>query len=158
MWNKTTERTYEEAVPLNIERLRQWEAGELPVSTVDSKGMTFHWDSSRNAQWLWTGLVYISDDTTVGGELAFLDQGIPDGPITSGDLMQPANGRLVLFSSGPENVHGPLLLDHGFRAGFAFFFSCLTDPSKADWDLPQDGSTSPESKSKSGREKEKEKV
>ena len=137
MWNHTKERTRAEAITLNAERLRAWEAGELPLSTVDEQGYTVHWDSARNPEWLWTGLVYISDSATVGGDLMFLDQGTPDGAITAGDLMQAANGRLVLFSSGPENVHGPTTLLHGFRGGFAFFFSCVTDKSRADWDNPQ---------------------
>ena len=138
MWNRTTERTREEATALNAERLQAWEAAELPVSIADSQGYTIHWDSARNREWLWTGLVYISDNSTVGGDLMFLDAGNLNGAITAGDLIQAANGRLVLFSSGPENIHGPTTLLHGFRGSFAFFFSCVTDKSRADWDSPVD--------------------
>ena len=138
LWNRTAERTREEAVELENRRLRAWQNAELPVSTVDAPGYTIHWDSARNPEWLWTGLVYISDNSTIGGDLMFLDQGTPNGAITGGDLMQAANGRLVLFSSGPENVHGPTTLLHGFRGSFAFFFSCITDQSRASWDHPQD--------------------
>eukprot|EP01043_Picozoa_sp_COSAG02_P028878 COSAG02_NODE_1772_length_10984_cov_8.166651_6_plen_237_part_00 len=85
-WNRTAERTREEAVELENRRLRAWQNAELPVSIVNAQGYTIHWDSARNPEWLWTGLVYISDNSTIGGDLKVLDQGTPNGAITGGDF------------------------------------------------------------------------
>lgn len=54
--------------------------------------------------------------------------------VSRGQLVEAMNGRLVVMTAGPENVHGPLTHYHGLRAGFAFFFSCNTAKSKAHWD------------------------
>ena len=44
--------------------------------------------------------------------------------LTSGMVVEPKPGRLVLFSSGGENFHAPLEVMRGKRPTFHFWFKC----------------------------------
>ena len=45
--------------------------------------------------------------------------------LTSGMVVEPKPGRLVLFSSGGENFHAPLEVVRGKRPTFHFWFKCI---------------------------------
>ena len=98
----------------------------------------FHVDRANVAAYHWSALLYLDSyglDFT-GAELEFAD------PTTSGDriIIQPRVGRLLLFTSGHENLHRVRPLSYGRRRVLAVWFSCNAedDLSQAIFQRPQD--------------------
>ena len=72
------------------------------------------------------------DDTPlVGGELAIVDAlARTDENVTvptSGLVIEPVRGRLVLFTGGGENYHSPLAVVRGRRTTYHVWFKCSCD-------------------------------
>ena len=119
-----------------------------------SKNNNLHADYLESSDYVYTAILYddIPDDL-VGGETALVnfrhnnnDEGddvtfgmeLPieslsykdeikfDRPIgfTDGVIVEPKAGRLVLFSSGAENFHSPMIVRQGERPCYHFWYKC----------------------------------
>ena len=55
-----------------------------------------------------------------------IDKDSPPQPfeITDGIIVEPKPGRLVIFSSGAENFHSPMVVKQGNRPTYHFWFKC----------------------------------
>lgn len=87
-----------------------------------------HTDMNNTLHYQYSGLLYMSDygkDFTAG-RLIFLSS---DDEVTEEEIVEPASGRVAIFTSGQENVHYVERLTSGQRFVLAFWFTC--DPAKA---------------------------
>lgn len=87
-----------------------------------------HADMNNTAHYQYSGLLYMSDynkDFTKG-RLMFLSS---TDEMTEEEVVEPARGRVAIFTSGQENVHYVERLTSGQRFVLAFWFTC--DPAKA---------------------------
>jgi hypothetical protein len=93
-------------------RFDQWQDALLGVA----QNNTEHYDYSA--------LLYLADhgEDFVGGEFEFLDQ---DGHVVT--TVEPKVGRVVLFSSGPENPHRVNQVREGVRFAMSLWFTCSRD-------------------------------
>ena len=48
----------------------------------------------------------------------------PQFEVSDGIIVEPKPGRLVLFSSGAENFHFPMVVKQGKRPTYHFWFKC----------------------------------
>lgn len=76
-----------------------------------------HMDKSNVITWDHSGVLYLTTkgEHFEGGNFAFLDQ---DEDV----LVEPREGRLITFTSGPENLHQVRKVTSGTRYNLALFF------------------------------------
>ena len=110
-----------------------------------------HVDRNNTPHYHYSGLLYLSDyekDFT-GGRLLFYDADAkisvdPQTYISSyeedaiQEIVEPRMGRVVTFSSGPENPHKVEKVLSGERAVLAFWFTCSQD---REFEIYLDGSS-----------------
>lgn len=98
-------------------------------------GRQGHIDAARATGWHWTCLLYIGDhnvDHMSGGQTLLIDQvDHGSGAAKSGLLVEPQRGRLLSFTSGPENVHHAMPVVRGLRSLVQIWFGCRSHPG--DW-------------------------
>ena len=88
----------------------------------------WHINAVRSRHWRYTAIIFLSsslgsgntrNDTSeqvIGGGTAFVRATDEVGRLKNGTLVLPRKGRVVLFSTGTENVHRVLPVVAGFRA------------------------------------------
>lgn len=78
-----------------------------------------HVDKDNTQHYDYSGLLYLSDyqDDFTGGLFAFLDK-------TSEHVVEPARGRLMMFTAGKENLHQVRKVESGARYVMSMWFSC----------------------------------
>jgi len=104
-----------------------------------------HIDTEQYSTFAVTSILYLNEHTTEydGGAFRFADDdqaakeplGGPPGGAWS--AVQPKQGRIVMFSSGRENVHHVEPVTAGVRMGLTMAFTC--SQAKADSVLAWDG-------------------
>jgi len=79
-----------------------------------------HVDKANIASYDYSALIYLSDygSDFDGGKFAFCDNGRVD------HIVEPRKGRLVAFTSGPENLHQVRNVTRGTRYVLAMWFTC----------------------------------
>lgn len=97
-------------------------------------GARGHIDAARPTQWLWTCLLYVGPhDELAGGETLLIDEAVdlvsstgrvPQVAASKGLLVEPRRGRLLVFTSGAENVHSALPIFGGHRALIQVWWTC----------------------------------
>lgn len=78
-----------------------------------------HIDRMQYGSFVFTGLLYLNDfdlDYT-GGKFGFVDR-------DANRTIEPVAGRLLLFSSGDENIHKVFKVDSGKRLALTIAFTC----------------------------------
>ena len=98
---------------------------------------SLHGDLNTDEMFMYTCILYLSDyDVDVhGGETGIADDVVwPMGKegelvgrsayVTSGLRVEPALGRLLVFSAGVENMHEMLMVTHGKRVAVQMWFAC----------------------------------
>eukprot|EP01052_Picozoa_sp_SAG31_P022843 SAG31_NODE_1841_length_7117_cov_12.976207_1_plen_218_part_00 len=101
----------------NLEQ--QFLAGQFAVQSAAA----LHWDNAKKVDWLYTALLYIGTDDVRRGHTIFVDE-LGDEKVQSGLLVAHKRGRLLVFSSGPENIHTGLNNAYGYRSLFQVWFKC----------------------------------
>ncbi|GLE11351.1 hypothetical protein PINS_up023731 [Pythium insidiosum] len=78
-----------------------------------------HVDKDNTQHYDYSGLLYLSDyaDEFTGGLFAFIDK-------TSEQVVEPARGRLMMFTSGKENLHQVRKVLTGTRYVMSMWFTC----------------------------------
>ncbi len=92
-----------------------------------------HADRNNTAHYHYSGLLYLSEygkDFT-GGEIKFYDPSTFNEDThtasTVEQTIQPRPGRVLIFSSGPENPHRVERVESGQRFVLAFWFTCMKE-------------------------------
>lgn len=84
------------------------------------------WELNGDYSRKYSAIVYLNDcgRDYSGGELAFFHTHFSDGQLhyERSRVVVPQAGRLVLFSSGPENIHATRPLRSGVRYSMAMWF------------------------------------
>jgi len=85
-----------------------------------------HADRNNTAHYHYSGLLYLSmyQEDFTGGRVLFYDA----ESAAVEQVVEPRPGRLLIFSSGPENPHKVERVTSGQRLVLAFWFTC--DPAK----------------------------
>lgn len=111
---------------------------EWPSEPLTWKPRSLHGDTNTDEMFLFTTILYLSQhgDDVVGGETGIADE--IDGThhqTLRGLRVEPSIGRLLIFSSGVENMHEMLPVTHGRRVACQMWFACEgMDPG---WARPQ---------------------
>jgi Rps23 Pro-64 3,4-dihydroxylase Tpa1-like proline 4-hydroxylase len=86
-----------------------------------------HIDKDNTPHYDFSGLLYLADyeEEFTGGMFAFIDKKTTMKRIQE---IEPARGRLVMFTSGKENFHQVRKVKNGTRYLMSMWFSC--DPKK----------------------------
>ena len=99
----------------------------------------FHVDYFEVADYVMTGLVYGEPSSNLqGGESGFADAFVKKEDdkveLQEGLVVEPKKGRLLLFSGGGENFHGPLPIRERTqeRPTTILFFKCQTEEKEAE--------------------------
>lgn len=100
-------------------------AGWEPEGEHDEYWHT-HADLLSTPHYHYSGLLYLSSVSEFkGGRFHFVDVGdSSDGNETTAQLLEPLRGRVVMFTSGPENLHRVERVTEGQRFVLAFWFTC----------------------------------
>lgn len=106
---------------------------------------SLHGDTNTDEMFLFTTILYLSQhgDDVRGGETGIADV-VEDDPsgfttVTAGLRVQPSIGRLLVFSSGVENMHEMLVATHGKRIAVQMWFACegmqpgWAEPQRVQW-------------------------
>jgi hypothetical protein len=117
-----------------VKGLRLQQLARTVTSAASSfNGQDMHSDMCANPRYWYSALLYTSEagragDFDAGGHTLFLDAaemnragGVAVG---QGHAVAPKVGRVVLFSSGLENIHGRVPISAGRRGLLQFWFSC----------------------------------
>jgi hypothetical protein len=78
-----------------------------------------HVDKDNTQHYDYSGLLYLADyeDDFTGGLFAFIDK-------ETEQVVEPARGRLMMFTSGKENLHQVKQVESGTRYVMSMWFSC----------------------------------
>ncbi|TDH67701.1 hypothetical protein CCR75_008325 [Bremia lactucae] len=78
-----------------------------------------HVDKENTNYYDYSGLLYLSDynEEFTGGLFSFIDD-------TFETIIEPARGRLVIFTAGSENLHVVRKVETGTRYALSLWFSC----------------------------------
>lgn len=111
-----------------IDATRPWTARE-----IHDEYWHAHADRNNTPHYHYSGLLYMStyQSDFTGGRLRFYDANkydIADEDDAVDLIMEPRQGRVVIFSSGHENVHRVEEVHSGQRYVLSFWFTC--DPQK----------------------------
>ena len=116
-----------------------WPAAPLPWQPS-----SLHGDTNTDEMFIYTTILYLSQHgiDVHGGETGIADaiaDSTPTMPyyehVTAGLRVQPSIGRLLVFSSGVENMHEMLRVSHGTRIACQMWFACKG--MKPGWARPQ---------------------
>ena len=82
-----------------------------------------HADRNNTEHYHYSGLLYLSNynQDFTGGLLKFFSANNPD---IEEQIVQPAAGRVIMFTSGPENPHVVERVTSGERFVLSFWFTC----------------------------------
>jgi hypothetical protein len=102
---------------------------------------SLHGDTNTDEMFLFTTILYLAQhgEDVRGGETGIADE-VVDTPgggtaVTAGLRVEPSIGRLLVFSSGVENMHEMLPVTQGKRVAVQMWFACEgMDPG---WAHPQ---------------------
>lgn len=85
---------------------------------------SLHGDTNTDEMFLFTTILYLSQhgEDCLGGETGIAD--VISVEVKAGLRVQPAIGRLLVFSSGVENMHEMLRLLQGKRVAMQMWFAC----------------------------------
>lgn len=106
---------------------------EWPVPPLDWTPGSLHGDTNTDEMFLFTTIMYLSQhgEDVKGGETGIADEvdhgKAPGGTgtrVTAGLRIEPSIGRLLVFSSGVENMHEMLPVTHGERIACQMWFAC----------------------------------
>jgi Rps23 Pro-64 3,4-dihydroxylase Tpa1-like proline 4-hydroxylase len=112
---------------------------EWPSHAEKWRPKALHGDTNTDEMFIFTTILYLSQHgkDVRGGETGIADVVVDDqgGLVRAGLRVQPSVGRLLVFSSGPENMHEMLAVTHGRRVAIQMWFACEgMDPG---WAYPQ---------------------
>mmetsp|Transcript_11866 Transcript_11866/g.27155 ORF Transcript_11866/g.27155 Transcript_11866/m.27155 type:complete len:179 (-) Transcript_11866:196-732(-) len=101
---------------------------------------SLHGDTNTDEMFIFTAILYLSQHGVdcIGGETGIADAMAPGdtvGRVELGLRVQPSVGRLLLFSSGAENMHEMLTLQSGERVAVQMWFAC--EGLAPGWGRPQ---------------------
>ena len=90
---------------------------------------SLHGDTNTDEMFLYTTILYLSQhgDDVRGGETGIADVVVDlsrGSQVTAGLRVEPSIGRLLVFSSGVENMHEMLPVTHGRRVAVQMWFAC----------------------------------
>lgn len=94
---------------------------------------SLHGDTNTDEMFIYTTILYLSQhgDDCVGGETGIADEVRTSSPVrgaagvvSAGLRVQPSIGRLLVFSSGVENMHEMLPVVKGKRVAVQMWFAC----------------------------------
>ena len=97
---------------------------------------SLHGDTNTDEMFLYTTILYLTEQGLdgVGAETGIADE-VERGEVTAGLRVQPSVGRLLVFSSGVENMHEMVRLVHGRRVAIQMWFAC--EGQHPGWAIPQ---------------------
>eukprot|EP01051_Picozoa_sp_SAG22_P004185 SAG22_NODE_218_length_14885_cov_24.733699_6_plen_218_part_00 len=122
---------WDDAAASDRELERQFKAREYAVRGAAA----LHWDNAKKHDWLYTALLYVGSEDVRHGHTVFVDDVSGGTAVDTGLLVAHKPGRLVVFSSGGENVHTGLTNTAGYRCLFQVWFKCQPD-GRGDFQLP----------------------
>jgi hypothetical protein len=111
----------------------EWGVARVPVSKRPRGWGQLHSDFYENKIYKLSAVLHLDDahggDTElVGGETGMVDAfDEATASLVKGLIVEPARGRLVLFSGGGENYHAPLRVEQGSRRAYHAWFNCEPD-------------------------------
>lgn len=78
-----------------------------------------HVDKENTKHYDYSGLLYLSDygEDFTGGVFSFIDE-------STETIIEPARGRLLIFTAGSENLHAVRMVETGTRYALSLWFSC----------------------------------
>lgn len=89
------------------------------VGLTRGRGRHPHVDKDNTQHYDYSGLLYLADygEDFTGGLFAFNDK-------NDDQIFEPARGRLMMFTSGKENLHQVQRVESGTRYVMSMWFSC----------------------------------
>lgn len=94
----------EEHKDLGETRRRRFADGQLALHDLSRLEAQPHVDNMWMPSVSWTVLLYLTEEVA-GGETLIVDTASSEGVIEAGVLVMPLRGRVLSYTSGPENVH-----------------------------------------------------
>mmetsp|Transcript_14283 Transcript_14283/g.48846 ORF Transcript_14283/g.48846 Transcript_14283/m.48846 type:complete len:191 (+) Transcript_14283:430-1002(+) len=102
---------------------------QKPAQNMHDEYWHEHVDANQYPGFEYTALIYLNDQGLdyTGGLFSFIDEDIAKGQAKV-ETISPKCGKLVYFTSGPENVHRVHKVESGLRYALTIAFTC--DKSK----------------------------